>query len=244
MDLWPRCRAAQARKREHRRPLGHAVLPARLRLRRRHALPLDHERLLADGRHRVRYRQAPSRPRGRQHPGCGSSDVPQPVGAHPQEDAQEGARQGQEPRSPEPTDPAPDSSRRALRPLREDLRRMAEARRERPALFDRRLQQHVGVEARLRLHLWLRSRRRQRCLATRRRPAGALPQLRRARQPPPAPEHDPHRQRAARIGRVARQEVPRHGRRRDRAVPPRDRGAHRATSAPPTTSATPTCCAK
>ena len=39
------------------RPLRHSLLPARLRLRGRHALPLDGERLLPDGRHRVRHRQ-------------------------------------------------------------------------------------------------------------------------------------------------------------------------------------------
>ncbi len=40
------------------RPVGHALLPARLGLRRRHAVPLDGQRLLPHGRHRVRHRQA------------------------------------------------------------------------------------------------------------------------------------------------------------------------------------------
>ena len=47
------------------RPLRDAVLPARLGLRRGHALPVDDERLLADGRHRVRHREAAARARWR-----------------------------------------------------------------------------------------------------------------------------------------------------------------------------------
>ena len=47
------------------------------------------------------------------------------------------------------------------------------------------------------------------------------------RQPASPAEHAAHRQRAARIRRCARRQLPRHGRRRDRALPPRDRRAHR-----------------
>ncbi len=47
------------------------------------------------------------------------------------------------------------------------------------------------------------------------------------RQPAAAPEHAAHRQRAARSRRCARRQLPRHGGRRDRALPPRDRRAHR-----------------
>ena len=72
------------------RPLGDAVLPARLGLRRGHAVPLDDERLLADGRDRVRHRQAAARAGRRQHPRRRDADVPQPVGAHPQGHAEEG----------------------------------------------------------------------------------------------------------------------------------------------------------
>ena len=56
-------------------------------------------------------------------PGDEMPDVPQPVGAHRQEDAQEGARQGERPGSAEPARRAADRARGALRPLREDLRR-------------------------------------------------------------------------------------------------------------------------
>ena len=50
------------------RPVGDAVLPPRLGLRRRHAVPVDDERLLADGRHRVRHREAAARARRGKHP--------------------------------------------------------------------------------------------------------------------------------------------------------------------------------
>ena len=53
--------------RARHRSLGDAVLSERLRLCRRHALPLDDERLLAHGRDRVRHREAPAGPCGRQH---------------------------------------------------------------------------------------------------------------------------------------------------------------------------------
>ena len=56
------------------------VLPARLRLPRGHALPLDRQRLLAHGRHRVRHRQAAARPRRRQHPRRQRAYVPLSLG--------------------------------------------------------------------------------------------------------------------------------------------------------------------
>ena len=72
----------------------------------------------------------------------------------------------------------------------------------------------------------------------------AVPQLRRARQPAAAPEHAADRQRAARIRRSAGRQLPRHGRRRDRALPARDRRAHRRPARRPRTSPTRTCCAR
>ena len=68
LDLRARSRPAEARPAARDRPLGHALLPARLRLRGGNAVPLDGERLLADGRHRVRHREAAARAGGRQHP--------------------------------------------------------------------------------------------------------------------------------------------------------------------------------
>ena len=76
--------------------------PARLGLCRGHAVPLDNVRFLADGRHRMRYRQAAARPGGRQHPRRRRAQVPQPVGAYPQADAQERPGQGQDPRPAQP----------------------------------------------------------------------------------------------------------------------------------------------
>ena len=108
------------------RSLRHAVLPARLRLCRRHALPLDGQRLLADGRDRVRHRQAAARAGRRQHPRRRHADVPQPLGAHRQGHAEEGARQAGKDLDPLSLPArAADRARRALRPLREDLRALA-----------------------------------------------------------------------------------------------------------------------
>ncbi len=70
------------------KPAGEDGLP------RRSAVPLDGERLLADGRHRMRHREAAPRAGGRQHPRRRDAEVPQPVGAHPPEDAEAGPGQG------------------------------------------------------------------------------------------------------------------------------------------------------
>ena len=132
----------------------------RLGLRRRHAVPVDHERLFAHGRHRVRHRQTAARPRRRQHPRRRDADVPQPVGEHPQGHAQEGPRQGQRHsiRSACPPQLA-DRPRSPLRPLREDLQALARSGHPRPALLHRRLPEHRHLEAGLRLHLRLSAAR-------------------------------------------------------------------------------------
>ena len=170
LDLRPRSRQPQARRRAGHRPVGDAVLPARLRLCRGHAVPLDDERLLADGRHRVRHRQAAARAGGRQHPRRGDAHVPQPLGAHRQEDAEEGPGQGQDARPAQPARRAADRARSALRPLREDLRALGGGRHPRAALLHRRLQQHVHLQAGLRLHLRLPPRERGRLDDARERP--------------------------------------------------------------------------
>ena len=59
-----------------------------------------------------------------------------------------------------------------------------------------------------------------------------------------APEHAADRQRAARIRRCAGRQFPRHGGRRDRALPPRDHRAHRRPRSRPRTSPTRNCSAK
>ena len=93
LDFGARSRPAEARPAARDRPVGDALLPARLRLRGGDAVPVDGERLLADGRHRVRHREAAARAGGRQHPRRRDAEVPEPV-AHPPEDAEAGPRQG------------------------------------------------------------------------------------------------------------------------------------------------------
>ena len=88
VDFRPRRSAAQARCKTRDRPFSHALLSTRLRLCGGHALSLDGQRLLADGRHRVRHRQAAARAGGGQRAGCRDADVPQSVGAHRQQDAE------------------------------------------------------------------------------------------------------------------------------------------------------------
>ena len=72
------------------RPVGHAVLPARLGLPRGHAVPLGRLRLLADRRHRSRHRQDSARAGRRQRDDRRAADLPRPVAAHPRRPAEEG----------------------------------------------------------------------------------------------------------------------------------------------------------
>ncbi len=92
MGVGPRSSQSHARTPACRRSLGDAVLSAWLRLRRRHALPLDDERLFANGCHRMRHRQAAARACRRKHSRRRDAGLPQPLGAHPQGYAQEGTR--------------------------------------------------------------------------------------------------------------------------------------------------------
>ncbi len=59
------------------RSVGHAVFPARVGPPRGNAVPVDGERLLADGRHRVRHREAAACAGGRQHPRRRDTEIPQ-----------------------------------------------------------------------------------------------------------------------------------------------------------------------
>ena len=193
------------------RPLRDAVLPARLRLRRGHALPLDDQRLLADGRHRVRHRQAAARAGRRQHPRRRDADVPQPLGAHRQEDAEEGARQGRRAR------PA-----RACRPQLQTALEALYGHYEKT--FE--LWQEAGIRVPPVLHRRLQQHRRPRSSSTTTSPAssatnedgsttfenGRLALFRNFDEhgnPLAAPEHAADRQRAARIRRGARRQLPR-----------------------------------
>ena len=119
----------------------------RLRLRRGHAVPVDDERLLADGRHRVRHRQAAARAGGGEHPRRRDADVPQPLGEHPQGHAQEGPRPRRGTRSAQAADPAADRAAGALRPLREDLQALGGGRHQGAALLHHRLPEHRHLQA-------------------------------------------------------------------------------------------------
>ena len=183
---------------------------------------MDDERLLAHGRHRVRHRQTAARPGGRKHPRRRDADVPQPLGEHPQRHAQEGPRQGRGTRPAQTADAPANGAAGPLRPLRKDLQALGEAGHQGAALLHHRLPEHRHLEARLRLHLRLSPQERGRHRPRSR--TGASPLFRNFDEttgnPLAAPEHAAHRQRAARSRRCARRQLPQHGRRRDRALPP------------------------
>ena len=103
VDLGARDRAGEARRRADHRPLGNPILPSRLGLPRRHALPLDGERLLAHGRDRERDRQAPPGAGRGQHRGRRDAEVSQPLAPHRQEDAEAGPHKGRRTRSTRPS---------------------------------------------------------------------------------------------------------------------------------------------
>ena len=96
LGLRPRIRAKETRHQPRDRPLRHAVLPARVGLRRGHALSVDDERLLAHGRDRMRDREAAPGAGGGQHPRGRHAPLPQSVGAHTPQDAEEGPREGRD----------------------------------------------------------------------------------------------------------------------------------------------------
>ena len=76
-------RPRQARHPRRLRPLGHAVLPQGLRLRRGHALPVGRLGLRADGRDRVGHRQDPARPGRRRLDDRRRPDLPRPLAPRP-----------------------------------------------------------------------------------------------------------------------------------------------------------------
>ncbi len=153
------------------RPLGHAVLPARLRLCRGDALPVGRLRLLPDRRDRVRDREDPPRPgrrrlvaHGRRRP-TGTSGFESATscraGAGPPVEARGRA---EAPRRASGRAPQP------LRQLREGVRALARGGGGEPDRVDaagvhRRLLEHRRLEARLRLRRRLGegARRRRAC---------------------------------------------------------------------------------
>ena len=99
------------------RPLRHPLLPARLRLPRGHALPLDRKRLLPHGRHRVRHRQAAARPRRRQHPRRRHAYVSFSLGSDRARHAQKGLEQDRRPRPAQLATAVADCAAGSLRSL-------------------------------------------------------------------------------------------------------------------------------
>ena len=190
----------------------------------------------------MRHRQAAPRTGRGQHPRRGHAPVPQPLGAHRQGDAEERPRQGRPARPLEHPRRAADRARSALRPLRQDVRGVAEGRHRSAALLHRRLQQHVHLEAGLRLHLRVPPPERGRLHRAGARTSSAVPQLRRERAPSRPTSHAADRQRATRFRGSARRGLPSRRIGRDRPLPPGDHRAHRPTAAKPRASPTTTCC--
>ena len=229
------------------RPVGHAVLPARLRLRRGHAVPVDDERLLADGRDRVRHRQAAARAGRRQHPRRRDADVPQPLGAHRQGDAEEGARQGRRAR---PARACPTELQTALEALYGHYEKTFELWEERR---HRRAARASSSSART---------PRSRSWSTTSSPAssatnedGATTPVRTAGSrcsatststatASPGPNTLLIDSEQLEAGDALDDDFRDDGRRRDRALPARDRRAHRRPPRRPRTSPTRTCCAR
>ena len=212
LDLRPGNRKPQPRDHARYRSLGDAVLPARLRLCRGHPVPLDDERLLADGRHRMRHRQTAARPGRRQHPRRRHADVPQSLGAHPRKACprRAAARPATSTRST-----CPRTLQTALEALyghyEKTFELWAEAGIKVPPCFivvcnntstSKLVYDYISGFQR-------DERRRHDQLDN--GPLRAFPQLRRARQPAPPPAHAADRQRATRIRRSARRQLPRHG---------------------------------
>ena len=194
----------------------------------------------------MRHRQAAARAGRRQHPRRRDADVPQPVGAHRQGDAEEGPRQGR---------------RRSIRSAcRRELQTALEA-----------LYGHYEKT----FELWAAERastcrpcfivvcnntstsklvydyisgfHRENDDGSTTLENGRLALFRNFDEhgnPLPRPNTLLIDSEQLESGEALDDELPRHGRRRDRAVPPRDRRAHRRRPRRPRTSPTRTCCAR
>ncbi len=193
------------------RPLGDALLPARLRLRRGHAVPLDGQRLLADGRDRVRHRQAAARAGRRQPADRRHAGLPQPLGAHRQATC---PRRGAARAACSTRSSLPPKLQTALDALYGHYEKTFELWQEEgisvPPVFI--VVCNNTATSKLVYDFISGFEREQEDGEGSTfvpRPPGAVPQLRRVRQPPAAPAHAADRQRAARIRRRARRRVPR-----------------------------------
>ena len=139
------------------RPLGDALLPARVGLWRGQVVSLGRVGLLPDRRHRVRHRQGAARPRGRRFDDRRTAHLPRPLAADSRRLAEKGAedrrgfRRAETARGPGRCDPEP------LRQLCQVLcplggQHRGPQQRPHPAGVHRRLQQHERIEDGLRLH--------------------------------------------------------------------------------------------
>ena len=217
LDLRHRGAEAQGRRARRLRPLGDAVLPARLGLRRGHAVPLGGQRLLADGRDRD---AASSSCRACRSPTtCPASDMPvyrnlwDHIG---KEMPKKGRGKSGE------LDPLelPTELQTALYALyghyEKTFEEWKQAGIDVPPVF---IVVCNNTSTSKLVYEWIsglgaRARRRDERTSCIHGPSRAVPQLRRVRQPAAAPEHASDRQRAARIRRGARREFPRNRRRR------------------------------
>ena len=230
-------RGLEAVKRQDRRPgglrpLGHAVLPARLRLPRGHALPLGRLRLLADRRDRVRASsRCPRVPVADDAMTGEQPDLPRPLAAHPRATCR---RRAARPTRSAASRSCPSELEGALHSLygnyekyyrRWEQNAEARARGHDAAGLHRRLQQHQRLQARLRLDRRLGEGR---CPTARRSlvpgQAAALQQRARTAAGPRRPNTILVDSRAARVGRGDERRVQ------------EDRGRARSRSSRPSTA--------
>ena len=207
--------AVKPQARDHRASIDLSATPFFLRgsgYRRGHAVPLDDQRLLADGRHRVRHRQAAARAR---------SPTTSPATRCPmfrnlwenirKKMPKKGRGKAARARPAEPADAAADGARSALRPLREDVRALGA----KPASTCRRASSSSATTpstSKLVYDYISGFHAEERRWHDARWTNGRLALFRNfdeTRQPPAAAEHAADRQRAARIRRGARRQLPR-----------------------------------
>ena len=160
----PRSREEQDRREGHLRSVGHAVLPAGLRLSGRHAVSLGRVGLLARRRHRGGHREGPARAGRRQLDDRRTADLPRLVAPHPRGSAEEGPEDRRHRRRAEAAGGAAGRPAQPVRQLPAVVRAMAGERRRAGARPDaagvrRRVQQHERVEDGLRLRRRLDERR-------------------------------------------------------------------------------------
>ena len=193
----------------------------------------------------MRHRQTAARARGRQHSRRRHADVPQSLGAHSKENAEERPRQSQR-----------RSTRSACRSNFKPLWKPCTGIMQRHSICGKKHGINVppcfivvcnNTSTSKLVYDYISGFHRENedgINHAGERSAAAVPEFRRARQPARPAKHAADRQRATRIRRCAGRQLPRHGRRRDRALPPRDHRTHRRRPIRRRTSPTRICSAK